>query len=163
MKIRSLAQKLAVFLLFVVLAACQSADRSYALTESILEQMPIPDGAVQICTIKIERLAKMGMGTHFGVRALYGANIPQSTLLDQQLELLGAAGWQNYTVTSIGSLLFCHSDYRDISLSVTELAVFDQEEIGIPQDILSRAEKTYRTTYVVTIVRFPFDEMEACE
>lgn len=161
---RSYTRTFVIFLLVVVLVACQPSNKSYTLTENILSQIPVPDDAVQLYTNKIERLAKTGMGTHFGVRALYGADTPYSILLDQYSELLAAKGWQKYRVTPTGSPEFCHPDYNDVSLGMTDIAAFDgRDQIGVPQNVLSEAEKTYGTIYVVTIVHFPFDETGACK
>jgi hypothetical protein len=160
---RSFLRTLAILSLAVVLVACRSAKRSYAITERVLDRLPVPDNAVQLYVGRVERLSKTGIGTSFGTRSLYGVQTSYSSLTEQLSELLVTAGWQQYGTTGIGNPHFCHADYADLRLSIADVKKLDRDELGIPLNVLSESGDSYETLYIITVVHFPFDETGLCK
>jgi len=150
-----------VWLLLVVgLVACTSPqERSVALTTEILQGLPLPDGATLLYSNEFERLAKTGIGTHFGVRGLYGCNADYAWVVEQHRELLRSTGWIEYAPIDTDNPLFCNFDHEGVRLSLVRLGDLEDGTLSITDSLLSEYEATHRTLYVVTVVHFPFDDI----
>jgi len=159
----SKASVLILLITCCLLVACVSPrEKSQALTERILDHLPVPDGAILLHSSEFENISRTGMGTHFGVRGLYGFDTEYSLIVEQYRELLSAEGWVEFGLTAGGNPLFCNPDYDAVRLSLADSAGLEEGVFAIPANMLSEYRATYHTLYVVTLSHFPFDETGTC-
>lgn len=150
-------RSISLLLLVAGLVACTSPRKSsQALSKEIINEIAAPEGAELLYLHRFEGLAKQGIGTHFGVRALYGVDAEYSQVVEWYSGRLFEQGWKEDFLTDVQNApYYCHPDHEGVRLWVGNITEY--LESPIPVEIISETEGTFETLYIVSVVRFPFD------
>lgn len=152
----------ALFFLTICVVSCVSpSDRSLSLTKEVFQQLPVPEDSVLLSVLEFEHLSKTGIGTHFGVKGLYGSDAPFADVLEEHRDLLIAKGWQQFYSfeTQLG---FCNPDYPEVDIRIADIAGFEENYADMLEEVEGGTVKEYSTLYIVAVSHSPFDSSGYC-
>ncbi|MEJ5312470.1 MAG: hypothetical protein WHX52_22115 [Anaerolineae bacterium] len=152
---------LLVGLLLIGLSTCQSPRaRFQSEAQNMLDQIPVPNEVNLICTEDIERLAKQGIGTHFGVKAVYGTNLSYDDIAEQYRSLLIEQGWQKFGRTTWEHPWYCNPQYHGIRI---ELYAFSGSIQCESSPSVTGTNSDFQTFYIIEVLKFPYDDIGGCQ
>lgn len=144
-------------LLFTYLSACQSPrERFQTEIQDVLNQIPTPDGVDLVCLEYLERLAKQGIGTSFGVAATYGTDLRYDDIAEQYRVHLSEQGWRKYGRTTWEEPVYCNPQYKGIVIEIFMSSGSIQCENSSSN---AAVNSNFQTFYIVTVRKFPYDSI----
>lgn len=150
-----------VSLLLFCLPACQSPrERFQSETQDVLDQIPTPDEVELVCLEYVERLAKQGIGTNFGVTATYGTYLSHDDITEQYQSQLTEQGWQKFDRTTWEHPWYCNPQYQGIRIEIVELSGSIQCKSSSSTTLI---DSEFQTFYILDVLKFPYDDIGGCQ
>ena len=158
---RNLLRVFLLGLLFTYLPACQSPrERFQSETQDVLDKIPTPDEVELVCLEYLERLAKQGIGTSFGVAATYGTDSRYDDIAEQYRAHLSEQGWQKFGHTTWEHPWYCNPQYQGIRIEIVELSGNTQCKSSSNTTLV---DSDFQTFYILDVLKFPYDDIGGCQ